>query len=595
MFSMFKKIWWYIKANWLRYVLAITFLNLASLASVIAPKLLEAGIDKIVNKTITKSSLLALFGMMIAVTVGGYLISWLWNYLLFGASIKLEYTIRRNYFRHLLKMDSHFFDKNSSGDLMTRATVDLNAIAMTAGYGILTLVDSVVYLIMILFMMMYTISFKLTIIVLIPIVFIGLGVKILGEKIHAAYAQSQIAFGEMNNLVLESIIGIRVTKAYVQEHAEIEKLKASGANAYRKNNRLVRINALFDPLFRAAFTAASAIAFGVGAYLVFRRELTPGQLVSFVVYLGMLGWPMFALGDLVNIMSRGNASYDRIDNIMSQTPEVKEPAAPVAVGPTFKKLEFRDVTFAYPGSEFPAVENISFTLEKGKTLGIVGKTGSGKTTIIRLLLKQYCLRKGEVAINGVNIKDIAAGEVRGFFGYVPQEHILFSGAIYKNIAFGKENAGAEEIGAAAAAAAFQKDLETFDDGLDTVVGEHGVTLSGGQKQRLAIARALISDPEILILDDSLSAVDGTTEAEILQNLKKARKGKSAIIVAHRLTAVERADEIIVMDNGRIAERGSHEELMKLGKWYYRQYTRQQLTYKTGVEKDDPSADLEIRE
>ncbi|NLM31124.1 MAG: ABC transporter ATP-binding protein [Acholeplasmataceae bacterium] len=595
MFSMFKKIWWYIKANWLRYVLAITFLNLASLASVIAPKLLEAGIDKIVNKTITKSSLLALFGMMIAVTVGGYLISWLWNYLLFGASIKLEYTIRRNYFRHLLKMDSHFFDKNSSGDLMTRATVDLNAIAMTAGYGILTLVDSVVYLIMILFMMMYTISFKLTIIVLIPIVFIGLGVKILGEKIHAAYAQSQIAFGEMNNLVLESIIGIRVTKAYVQEHAEIEKLKASGANAYRKNNRLVRINALFDPLFRAAFTAASAIAFGVGAYLVFRRELTPGQLVSFVVYLGMLGWPMFALGDLVNIMSRGNASYDRIDNIMSQTPEVKEPAAPVAVGPTFKKLEFRDVTFAYPGSEFPAVENISFTLEKGKTLGIVGKTGSGKTTIIRLLLKQYCLRKGEVAINGVNIKDIAAGEVRGFFGYVPQEHILFSGAIYKNIAFGKENAGAEEIGAAAAAAAFQKDLETFDEGLDTVVGEHGVTLSGGQKQRLAIARALISDPEILILDDSLSAVDGTTEAEILQNLKKARKGKSAIIVAHRLTAVERADEIIVMDNGRIAERGSHEELMKLGKWYYRQYTRQQLTYKTGVEKDDPSADLEIRE
>ncbi len=595
MFSMFKKIWWYIKANWLRYVLAITFLNLASLASVIAPKLLEAGIDKIVNKTITKSSLLALFGMMIAVTVGGYLISWLWNYLLFGASIKLEYTIRRNYFRHLLKMDSHFFDKNSSGDLMTRATVDLNAIAMTAGYGILTLVDSVVYLIMILFMMMYTISFKLTIIVLIPIVFIGLGVKILGEKIHAAYAQSQIAFGEMNNLVLESIIGIRVTKAYVQEHAEIEKLKASGANAYRKNNRLVRINALFDPLFRAAFTAASAIAFGVGAYLVFRRELTPGQLVSFVVYLGMLGWPMFALGDLVNIMSRGNASYDRIDNIMSQTPEVKEPAAPVAVGPTFKKLEFRNVTFAYPGSEFPAVENISFTLEKGKTLGIVGKTGSGKTTIIRLLLKQYCLRKGEVAINGVNIKDIAAGEVRGFFGYVPQEHILFSGAIYKNIAFGKENAGAEEIGAAAAAAAFQKDLETFDDGLDTVVGEHGVTLSGGQKQRLAIARALISDPEILILDDSLSAVDGTTEAEILQNLKKARKGKSAIIVAHRLTAVERADEIIVMDNGRIAERGSHEELMKLGKWYYRQYTRQQLTYKTGVEKDDPSADLEIRE
>ena len=595
MFCMFRKIWWYIRANWLRYLLAITFLNLASLASIAAPKLLERGIDQIVNKTITKSSLFALGAFMLAVTVGGYIVSWLWNYLLFGASIKLEYTIRRNYFRHLLKMDSAFYEKNASGDLMTRATVDLNTVAMTAGYGILTLIDSVVYLLMIIIMMITTISLKLTLIVVIPVVFVVIGVRILGAKIHAAYAQSQIAFSAMNNLVLESITGVRVVRAYVQERAEIAKLQASGAEAYRKNNRLVRINALFDPLFRASFTIATAIAYGVGAYLIFHRQLTPGQLVSFVLYLGMLSWPMFALGDLVNIMSRGNASYDRIDNIMTQIPEVTEPAAPIPVGPGFERLECRDVTFAYPGSDFPAVENVSFCLEKGKTLGIVGKTGSGKTTIIRLLLKQYFLHKGEIAINGIDIKDVATSSVRSFFGYVPQVHILFSGTIHNNIAFGKTEATETEIINAINDAAFRKDLEMMEAGLDTVVGEQGVTLSGGQKQRLAIARALLANPEILILDDSLSAVDGATEAEILRNIKKVRARKATIIVAHRLTAVEHADEIIILENGRIVERGSHDELMRLGKWYYNQYIHQQFMQKSGEKNDDVPTDLEIRQ
>lgn len=576
MISMFKKIGWYIKDNWVRYLFAITFLNLASLVSVIPPKLLEKGIDQIVNKTITKSSLIELILLMVLVTIGGYIVSILWSYLLFGASIKLEYTIRKRFFSHLLKMDNKFYERNHVGDLMARATSDLNAVAMTAGFGILTLVDAVVYLIFILFMMMVTISFRLTIVAIIPIPFIVLGVKILGDKIHKAFSKSQNAFSELNNKVLESVTGVRVVRAYVQEYEEMKRLEASSRNAYQKNLGLVKVNALFDPLFRTVFTIANTIAFGYGTYLVINQQITPGQLVSFTIYLGMLGWPMFALGDTVNIMSRGNASYDRINNILTQKSEIVEPVNPQILGDKLESLVFDNVTFAYPNSEFNAIENISFKLERGKTLGIVGKTGSGKTTIVRQILKQYDLKNGQVLINNINIKDAKTDEVRSFFGYVPQEHILFTGTVEKNIAFGKKNANKDEINRAIDLASFRKDLEFLDNGLETIVGEQGVTLSGGQKQRLAIARAFILDPEVLILDDSLSAVDGTTEKEILSNIKNERKGKTTIIIAHRLSAVEHADEIIVLDDGKIIERGNHQELMKLNGWYSKQYTHQQM-------------------
>jgi len=580
---MFKKIGWYLKENWVRYLFAITFLNFASLVSVIPPKLLEKGIDQIVNKSLTKQSLWLLIIILVAITLFGYIVSYAWNYLLFGAGIKLEYTIRKRYFRHLLKMDNTFYEKNIVGDLMARATSDLNAVSMTAGYGILTLVDSIVYLLMILFMMFYTISYKLTLASLIPIPFIVLGVRILGDKIHKAYSESQNAFSELNNKVLESVTGVRVVRAYVQEHEDIKRLDESSINAYNKNLKLVSINALFDPFFRLVFTLANTIAFSYGTYLVLHQDLTPGQLVSFVIYLGMLGWPMFALGDLVNIMSRGNASYDRIDNIMKQKSEIIEPENPVDVGQTLQSLEFRNVSFQYPNSEFYAIKNINFKLERGKTLGIVGKTGSGKTTIIRQMLKQYRLKEGEVLINGVNINDINTKDVRKFFGYVPQEHILFTGTVKKNIAFGKKDATDEEIEEAIDLASFRKDISFLDEGLDTIVGEQGVTLSGGQKQRLSIARAMITNPEVLILDDSLSAVDGTTEKEILRNIKKVRKNKTTVIVAHRLSAVEHADEIIVLADGEIIERGNHEQLMALNGWYSKQYIHQQMLEKRGGE------------
>ncbi|QVK17811.1 ATP-binding cassette domain-containing protein [Mycoplasmatota bacterium] len=576
MFSIFKKIGWYIKDHWVRYLLAITCLNIASIVSVLPPKILEIGIDEIINKTITQESLIQLILYLLLITVGGYIVTFFWAYLLFGAGIKLEFTIRKNFFRHLLKMDSKFFERNVVGDLMARATTDLNAVSMTAGYGVLTLVDSVIYLIFILFMMIYTISLKLTLLSLIPLPFVVIGVKILGDKIHKAYTKSQNAFSEMNNKVLESVTGVRVVRAFVQEQEDINRLEDSAKNAYQKNLGLIKVNALFDPLFRTAFTIAYTIAISVGCYMVFHQEITPGKLVSFSIYLGMLGWPMFALGDMVNIMSRGNASYDRINSILKQKSDIVEPVHPISAGKHLNVIEFDNVTFRYPTSEYNVIENISFKLEKGKTLGIVGKTGSGKTTILRQILKQYNLKEGNVLINGVNIKDMKSQDIRQYLGYVPQEHILFTGTVKKNIAFGKKESTEEEVNQAIDLASFRKDIAFLDDGLETIVGEQGVMLSGGQKQRLSIARAFITNPEVLILDDSLSAVDGTTEKDILSNIRQVRKSKTTIIVAHRLSAVEHADEIIVLNDGVIVERGSHQELMEIDGWYCKQYVHQQL-------------------
>ncbi len=576
MFGIFKKMGWFIKEHWVRYLLAITFLNLSSIVSVIPPKILELGIDQIINKTMTKSSLTQLILYMILITVGGYIVAFLWSYLLFGAGIKLEYTIRKNFFRHLLKMDAKFYERNAVGDLMARATSDLNAVSMTAGYGILTLVDSVFYLFFILFMMMYTISLKLTLMSLIPLPFVVLGVKILGDKIHKSYTISQNAFSELNNKVLESVSGVRVVRAYVQEQEDMKRLEESAKNAYDKNMDLIKINALFDPVFRAVFTIANAIAFGYGSYMVFHQQLSPGQLISFTIYLGMLGWPMFALGDMINVMSRGNASYDRIHNVIMQKSEVLDPIVPIPLGNYMKSLNFENVTFRYPNGEFDVIKNINIKLDKGKTLGIVGKTGSGKTTILRQILKQYDLNQGKVTINSIDLKEAKTYEIRKFIGYVPQEHILFTGTVNKNISFGKKDSTKQEVDEAINLASFKKDIQFLDHGLDTIVGEQGIMLSGGQKQRLSIARAFMTNPEVLILDDSLSAVDGTTEKDILRNIKRARKGKTTIIVAHRLSAVEHADEIIVLDDGVIIERGSHQMLMDIQGWYAKQYIHQQM-------------------
>ena len=576
MFAIFRKIGWYIKKNWVKYLFAILFLNIASVISVLSPKLLEYGIDQIVNKTLTSDSLLMLVIYFVLIIVGGYVSGYIWSYLLFGASIRLEHTIRKNFFRHLLRMDNKFYEEHVVGDLMARATSDLRTVSMTAGYGVLALVDSVFYLIFILVMMFFTIDYRLTLVSIIPLPLAFVVVKILGDKIEGAFSKAQNAFSHLNNQVLESVSGVRVVRAYVQEQHDINRLEKSAKQAYDANVRVFKIDSLFGPLFRTVFSIAQIIAYGYGIYLIYNQQISPGQLAAFTVYIGMLSWPLIALGDTVNIMQRGNASYDRIQAILDEYPDVQDPEEPKDLGDEFQTLEVENLYFRYPGGEQNVLENISFQLNKGETLGIVGKTGAGKTTILRHLLKQYRPNDGQVLINGIDIHEAKTEDVRRFFGYVPQEHILFKGTVKDNIAFGKENATDEEIERAIDLAAFRKDLKFLDHGLETIVGEQGVTLSGGQKQRLSIARAFVLDPEILILDDSLSAVDGTTEKQILSNIKNERSGKTTIIVAHRLSTVEHADQIIVLDNGQIVERGNHDELMRLNGWYAKQYLHQQM-------------------
>lgn len=509
-----------------------------------------------------------------------YTVSFFWDYTLFSGAIILEKSMRSKLIAHFLKMTPPFFEKFKTGDLMARSTNDLKAIALTAGFGILTLVDSSIFMLMIVAVMGFTISWKLTLASLLPLPIMALIMNKYGAAIHARFTKAQEAFGEMNTEVLESIRGIRVVRAFVQEKQDIERFSKKTDEVYEKNMAVTKVDALFEPTVTILVGLSYTIGIGYGAHLVFNQVMTLGDLVSFNVYLGMLIWPMFAMGELINILQRGNASLDRVNEILDYEPDVKNSHEVQAVNKV-NDIVFDHVSFTYPGSEQKSLDDISFHVNRGDTIGIVGKTGAGKTTLFKLLLRQYPNFKGNIRLSKVPIEQIDIDQLRRWIGYVPQEQILFSKSIRENIQFGKANASDKEITRVMELAHFLEDIEQLPKGLDTEVGEGGVSLSGGQKQRVALARAFIKNPEILILDDSMSAVDGKTEANIIQHLRKERKGKTTFIASHRLSAVEHADLIIVLDEGKIIEHGTHDSLIKNDGWYKQQYELQQLSHEGG--------------
>ncbi|MBT2700158.1 ATP-binding cassette domain-containing protein [Bacillus sp. ISL-40] len=575
MFAVLKKLSWFFRENWQRYVTAITLLILVGILDVMPPKLIGMAIDDIHVGIISKQKILRYLGILLLIMVSSYAVTYVWMYRLFGGAFLVERKLRSRFVKHLLKMTPGFYEKNRTGDLMARATNDLKAISITAGFGILTLVDSSVWMLTLLLTMGLFISWKLTLAAIIPLPLMAILMKIYGKRIHTRFMEAQDAFGELNDRVLESVAGVRVIRAYVQEVADSNRFHQLTEDVYHKNIRVAKIDALFDPTIKVLVGISYLIGLGYGAYLVFHQTITLGNLVSFNVYLGMLIWPMFAIGELINVMQRGNASLDRVNETLNYKVEVGNPLEPVAIA-TADRIDYQMVTFRYPSSKNDNLKNVDVKLLQGQTLGIVGKTGSGKTTFIKQLLRQYPLGTGEVSISGVSLEEQTLNQVRNWIGYVPQDHVLFSRSVKDNILFGRTDASDEELETAIDLAAFRKDLEMLPEGLATLVGEKGVALSGGQKQRISIARALIKNPVILILDDSLSAVDAKTEKQIIDNIRLVRTDKTTIITTHRMSAIEHADHIIVLDEGKIVEEGTHEQLIEQDGWYKEQFIRQQI-------------------
>ncbi|GIN40262.1 MULTISPECIES: ABC transporter ATP-binding protein [Heyndrickxia] len=575
MFRVLWKLRWFFKEQWKRYVIAVLLLLIVGILEVIPPKLVGMAIDDIHVGSLTWDGVIKYLLYLLLITVVCYGITYVWMYQLFGGAYLVERKLRSRLMGHFFKMSPAFFERNRTGDLMARATNDLKAVSVTAGFGILTLTDSTIYMITILFTMSFLISWKLTLAAILPLPIMAALMTIYGKKIHERFIAAQDSFGDLNDKVLESVAGVRVIRAYVQERADEERFHQMTEDVYVKNMKVAKIDSLFDPTIKVLTGLSYLIGLGYGAYLVFHQTITLGDLVSFNVYLGMLIWPMFAIGELMNLMQRGSASLDRVEETLSASEDVKNPEKPVQVNQP-NRLQFHEYNFQYPSSSVENLKNIHVDLKRGKTLGIVGKTGSGKTTFVKQLLREYEKGSGSFALSGVDISDQTKEQVRDWIGYVPQDHVLFSRTIRENILFGHPDAKEYEIQKAIDLASFRKDLELLPEGLETLVGEKGVALSGGQKQRISIARALIKNPEILILDDSLSAVDAKTETRIIENIQRERKGKTTIITTHRLSGVEHADWILVLDDGAILQEGTHETLIQEEGWYLEQFQRQQL-------------------
>ena len=573
--NLIRKLGWFLKLEKRRYIIGIIALSLVSVFNLIPPKVIGNIVDKIEAGNLTNGQLFINIIYLVLAAFIMYGLRYVWRVYIFGAAYNLGRILRFRLFQHFTKMSPSFYQKYRTGDLMAHATNDVNAVVMVAGGGVMSAVDASITALVTLFTMVFLISAKLTLIAVIPLPFLAYATNKLGEKNHQSFKEAQESFSDLNNKVQESVSGIRVTKSFGYGDDEINSFKETNKKVFSKNIIASKYNALFDPMVLVFVGLSYTLTLIFGGIFISRGEISVGNLVTFVTYLDMLVWPLQAIGWLFNIGQRGDVSYTRIEKLLAEENDVveKENTIPAHNG----RLEYNINSFSYVGEE--TLSDIKFAIDKGQTLGIVGVTGSGKTTLLKLLLREYDVEDGSINLNNHNIKDYKLKDLRSLIGYVPQDQVLFAMSIKENIRFADSKYTDKQVEDITKVCGLYDDIVNMTDGFDTIIGERGVSLSGGQKQRMAMSRALIMNPEILILDDSLSAVDAKTEHLILENLKEERSGKTTIITAHRLSAIVHADLIIVMDNGKIIERGTHDQLIAQGGWYMETYNSQQLEEK----------------
>ncbi|HHC6583165.1 TPA: ABC transporter transmembrane domain-containing protein [Vibrio parahaemolyticus] len=565
---------WYFRQKWKHYVGSILLFAVISALQLVPPKAVGVIVDGVVDNTLETNTLIMwLLGLIVLLfTIYGCRI--LWRIWLFGASWELGTILRNRLYRHLSTQPPRFFERYKTGDLMARGTNDVRNIVMTAGEGVLTAADSVITGIAVLIIMVTQVSWKLTVMALLPMPFLAVIIFFIVRILHQCFRVAQEAFSSMSDMTQESLNGVRMLRAFGLENQEQQRFEDVVDDTGAKNIAVARVDARFDPAIQLTIGLSFLLSVAAGAYLVDKGEITLGDLTAFTMYLGLMIWPMLAFAFLFNILERGSAAWNRLQEIFDEQPEIIGGTQPLDEKPL--PLHIKIDAFHWSKELPPALAVVDVTLEPGKMLGIAGPVGSGKSTLLTLLLRQHDLENGTIQFGDVKIKDAILPQWRNRFAVVNQSPFLFSKSIFDNIALGNPQATKEQVYQAAKLACIHDDIEKFPDGYQTEVGEKGITLSGGQKQRIAIARAMLLNAQVLVLDDALSAVDGRTEHQILKNLETHYRDQALIVIAHRLTALEAADEIIVLNHGHVTERGKHHSLLEHQGWYAEMFQYQKL-------------------
>ena len=568
----------YVRKNKWTYLLVAVSLIVYDATLVIPTQVVQRLVDAITKQSLTEAGLMATIGFLLLATLVNYGSAFIWHLKLFQQSIHFKFDMQQRAFHKLVAMRTPFYEKFRSGDMMTRFSTDVEMLQDMVGYGLMIILYAggmIAFVIPVMFL----ISWEISLVGMIPIVIMTFGTYKVSQPLETKVDEARDAISELSNEVLETVEGIRVIRAYSKKDQLSSRFAKKTAALSARWNDIARYRALYMPMYSLMLGLSTVLILGSGLYFMEAGQVSLGQVVALQLYVVSLVEPFAMLSDFILVYQTGKTSFGKLQELIETGDDMEEDGRKDL--DHLREIRLEDYSFSYAQAPQPSLKDISLTLKAGQTLGLVGKTGAGKTSLVRQFLRQYPVGEGTFTINGRPITDYSRKSLEALIGYVPQEHVLFSRTVWENIAMGKVQADQEEIKQAIATAAFEEDVERMADGLDTTIGERGVSISGGQKQRISIARAFIREPELLILDDSLSAVDARTERQIIQNIQQERAGKTNIIVTHRLSAVHHADWVLVLDEGRIIEEGTPDQLLAQEGWYYQQYQRQQAQGEEG--------------